>query len=93
MCDSTLEQDVLPAPGCQAEKLSVLLLPHLSDCRKEVPTEIRGDFDCVSGELLADMCPEQSGQITICMLLSWISLSNKGLNKISSASCSCVDQS
>ena len=59
MSDAPLQQDVLPPPGCQAEQVAVLLLPHLSDDLKEVAVVVRGDLDCVGRELLRHMCPEQ----------------------------------
>ena len=59
MSDAPLQQDVLPPPGCQAEQVAVLHLPHLSDDLKEVAVVVRGDLDCVGRELLRHMCPEQ----------------------------------
>ena len=35
-----LQQNVLPLPGCQAEKVAILLFPHLPDDLKEVATVV-----------------------------------------------------
>ena len=36
MSGASLQQDVLPLPGCQAEKIAIMLPPHLPDDLEEI---------------------------------------------------------
>ena len=40
MSGAPLQQNVLPLPGCQAEKIAILLFPHLPDDLKEIATVV-----------------------------------------------------